>query len=461
MGACKRPGPICVTNSAPIDSGTLSQWRSQPPRPVGSYPTQAITPTSVVRASAAYNRTFLSHNPNPNPYATGLLAVDPDSAMELVWIDACETDDKGLKFTPTWMLKDFDRDFAAYATKFEQECTPLAGKQPESGAPSQVVPVVLRSPGPRGFRYDELLVVGYRVTVRGDSIFAPKGALRVAKAGPLSEEQLKQGVPLFVANDPSAHRWGEPEKGPLLWDRAGLSELRYTVLTRVDGRVMRILGCESTGFVESEFGPLLFIGTALAPLGRGLFSRMVTSLFRRESGALALNGMTDEVAQSVAISSKTIVEIGAGDLRASIQLAKSGARVIAVDPMPAAPGLVAELESLGGTFVKGTAESVPAGSADQVVQYFPWRVSGTGSHVSGGTWRVVGDAAKLLKPGGTATFVTEDLETAEYLAKQGTSMGMKAELTNTTAAAAAPGASGSGVPNFSGALKVYAVKLSK
>jgi hypothetical protein len=157
------------------------------------------------------------------------------------------------------------------------------------------------------------------------------------------------------------------------------------------------------------------------------------------------------------------VEIGAGDLKASIELArKGGVKVLAVDPVAPAASAVKELESLGGTFIKGTAESLSPGAADHVFQYFPWRIGGTGGRLAtGGTWRLISDAIKLLKPNGAAHFVTEDLATAEFLAKEASSKGLRAVITQTTAGAAAAGASGAGVPRFSAALKVWLVSIYK
>lgn len=157
----------------------------------------------------------------------------------------------------------------------------------------------------------------------------------------------------------------------------------------------------------------------------------------------------------------TFVEIGAGDLKASIELAKKGVvKVIAVDPAAPSAAAVRELEAAGGSFVRGTAADLSPGVADHVFQYFPWRIGGTGGRVAtGGTFRLVEDTMKLLKPGGAAHVVTEDLATAEYLAGQASSRGARVVLTETTAGAAAPGASGAGVPNFSSSSKVWMVNI--
>ncbi len=157
-----------------------------------------------------------------------------------------------------------------------------------------------------------------------------------------------------------------------------------------------------------------------------------------------------------------VVEIGSGDLKASIALAKrGGAKVIAVDPVAPAAGAARELEAAGGTFIKGTAESLSPATADHVFQYFPWRIDGAGSYILGGTWRLIRDTVRILKSGGAAHFVTEDFRTAQFLAKEASSHGLKAVITETTAAAAAPGASGAGVPGFSKALKVWLVNVYK
>jgi hypothetical protein len=154
------------------------------------------------------------------------------------------------------------------------------------------------------------------------------------------------------------------------------------------------------------------------------------------------------------------VEVGAGDLKASIELAKKGGvKVIAVDPVAASPTAVKELQAAGGQFIKGTTERIAAGTADHVFQYFPWRITGAGKMVTGGTWRLIQDTVRLLKPGGAAHFVTEDFETAEFLAKEASSHGFRVAMVDSTAAAAAPGATGAAVPGFARGLKVWLVNI--
>ena len=68
---------------------------------------------------------------------------------------------------------------------------------------------------------------------------------------------------------------------------------------------------------------------------------------------------------------------------------------------------------------------------------------------------------RLLKPNGAAHFVTEEVATANFLAKEASQRGLKAVITETTAGAAAPGATGAGVPGFSKALKVWMVNIYK
>jgi hypothetical protein len=72
---------------------------------------------------------------------------------------------------------------------------------------------------------------------------------------------------------------------------------------------------------------------------------------------------------------------------------------------------------------------------------------------------LIRDTVRLLRPRGAAHFVTEDLKTAQFLAEEASSQGMKAVITETTAASAAPGASGAGVPGFSNAIKVWLVNV--
>jgi hypothetical protein len=158
------------------------------------------------------------------------------------------------------------------------------------------------------------------------------------------------------------------------------------------------------------------------------------------------------------------VELGAGDLKASTELAKKGGvKVIAVDPVAAPASAVQQLESAGGTFVKGTANSLSPGTADHVFQYFPYPMSGAGRLATGGTgtFSLVEDTLRLLKPNGAAHFVTEHAGTAEYLAGEATKKGLRAVITETTAGAAAPGASGMGVPNYSKVAKVFMVNIYK
>jgi SAM-dependent methyltransferase len=158
----------------------------------------------------------------------------------------------------------------------------------------------------------------------------------------------------------------------------------------------------------------------------------------------------------------TFVEIGAGDLRAAIDLAKrGGVKVIAVDPAAASAAAVKELEALNGQFVQGVAADLAPSTADHVYQYFPWTIEGAGRSAQGGTWRLIDDAVRLLKPGGAGHFVTEDLPTAEFLAKEASQKGLRAVITKTAAGAAAPGASGSGVPGFAQKLEVWMVNIYK
>lgn len=143
-----------------------------------------------------------------------------------------------------------------------------------------------------------------------------------------------------------------------------------------------------------------------------------------------------------------VVELGAGDLQASLPYARQGARVTGVDIKQAPTQAVRELESLGGSFVQGTSKNIPSGSADHVFQHFPWRIEGSGRVAkAGGTWEAMEEAVRITRPGGTVTFVTESKETAMFLLNQSKQLSKvrQTALIKSTAREAAPGATGAGV----------------
>jgi hypothetical protein len=84
-----------------------------------------------------------------------------------------------------------------------------------------------------------------------------------------------------------------------------------------------------------------------------------------------------------------------------------------------------------------------------------------GRYVGGGTSTLITDTLRLLKPDGAAHFVTHDPETAKYLVEEASRRGLRTAITETTAGAAAPGASGAGVPGYSKALNVFLVNVYK
>ena len=177
-------------------------------------------------------------------------------------------------------------------------------------------------------------------------------------------------------------------------------------------------------------------------------------------GSIAAQGLSGAGAKE----GLTFVEIGAGDLKAAIALAKrGGVKVIAVDTAaPLSTTAVQELHGLGGQFIKGVAADIAPGTADHVFQYFPWRISGTGGKwIGGGTFRLVEDTVRLLKPNGAAHFVTEEWETAKFLAGEASQRGLKAVVTKTAAGVAAPGATGAGVDSFSEEMGVWMVNIYK
>jgi hypothetical protein len=224
-----------------------------------------------------------------------------------------------------------------------------------------------------------------------------------------------------------------------------------TIVSLVNAAQMMFLG---TGILEvlqvQAMNPVLGGGAAggAARAAEGAVAKVVPG---------AAKGIASATKEAV-----TFVEIGAGDLRASIDLAKQGGvKVIAVDPVEPAAAAVKTLQDLGGSFVKGVATEVAPQTADHVFQYFPWRITGTGSWAGGGTFRLVEDTLRLLKSNGAAHFVTEEYATAEYLTGEASKRGLKAVITETTAGAAAPGAAGAGVPAYSSSLKVWLVNIYK
>ncbi len=209
---------------------------------------------------------------------------------------------------------------------------------------------------------------------------------------------------------------------------------------------------EATKAGTEGFNALLSVGI---PIAGAVENRTVAA-----AGGLA-GAAANILGEGAAREGLVFVEIGAGDLKAAIEVAKKGVKAVAVDPVAPSASAVAELERLGGQFVNGTADRIATGTADHVFQYFPWRITGTGQFVQGGTWRLVDDAVRILKPNGAAHFVTEEATTAEFLANEAAGKGLRAVITETTAGAAAPGASGAGVPGFSAALKVWVVSIYK
>ncbi|MGA2348470.1 MAG: hypothetical protein ABSF93_20835 [Candidatus Sulfotelmatobacter sp.] len=167
------------------------------------------------------------------------------------------------------------------------------------------------------------------------------------------------------------------------------------------------------------------------------------------------------------------VEIGAGDLKASIRFANQGIRVIAIDPFPPNALAIQELEAAGGIFLRGTASTVkmPAEDreVDHVFSYFPWDVPGGVAVMGSYTFTLVADAARLLKANGTARFVCRISDTAEFLIERARELGLRTDPVRTsTAGEAAPGASGFGtslaaldMPPFSPLTEVWEVNIRK
>jgi hypothetical protein len=238
---------------------------------------------------------------------------------------------------------------------------------------------------------------------------------------------------------------------------AGLASPRFD--SRTAPKIVNLVNASQMLFLATGMLNVLEV-QAMNPLfgtGIGIVGRAAEAATGKMAGKAA-----GKLGGAAAKEGFTFVEIGAGDLKASIELAKKGGvRVIAVEPVEPAATAVQELQGLGGQFIKGVAADVAPATADHVFQYFPWNITGTGSWVQGGTWRLISDTVRMLKPNGAAHFVTEEYETAKFLAEQASSHNLRAVITETTAGAAAPGAAGAQVPNFSSALKVWMVNIYK
>lgn len=165
-----------------------------------------------------------------------------------------------------------------------------------------------------------------------------------------------------------------------------------------------------------------------------------------------------------------IVELGAGDLEASIRMQRrSSVRVTAIDPFRPNSDAIERLQAIGGRFQSGTAADVASESADHVVSYFPFPIEGQGGRFvrmsENGvsyTGNLVSHGLRALRRGGVLTIVTESEETARHFARSATRAGMRASLSHPVPAIqAAPGATGSGVPNFSADSSVFLIHIYK
>lgn len=202
---------------------------------------------------------------------------------------------------------------------------------------------------------------------------------------------------------------------------------------------------------------LLTIGQLAA---EAAFLLRLASVAGMAAASTAARGSSGAVAAAVRGPAPTVVEFGAGDLQASIHLARSGARVIAVDPAAPTTQALSALRSAGGRFIRGTSRTLPNNSADQVIMYFPWRIEGSGSYLHGFTWEAIPEAMRIVRPNGVISFVTESEQTAMFLAQQAAGSGsVRTVLIRSTAAQAAPGASGAGVPQMAPNLLVYIVNI--
>jgi hypothetical protein len=401
MGGCRKPGPSCSTTSTPADDGTTSRQTTPPPKPVGTFPF-VLRSESGDKNSADFNRSFGSI---VNPYLGD--QITPREAF----FEAYLLDEARGTLSSVWLVPKDGQNFAAFATTFELECIEIAGAAERRFA---VTPVVKKtsvsSKGSFGGLDLRFLVIGYIAKLAGSQLYLPRGITLIDDLPSL----LKHGIPFFIGYGPIL--WAGDKGGePLLWQRAGISEVIYTLLARIDGGVVVFLKSEASGFVESEFGPILFLGSILAPLGTGALRTIVTSVFRRGETAaanLALDGMTNDLAQNIEQDVREVAK----DLlakqppgRAIVNLGGTGEVAGAINLNPLLDQQVSGVPNL----VRGSAEQVgdifPASSVNSVVSndivngQINWPAAAKGMQ-------------KILRPGGTISIAPYAGQLEEQLA---------------------------------------------
>jgi hypothetical protein len=269
---------------------------------------------------------LLPYDPRQDQYKED--KVDgPGFAMGIWHYQAYKIDLNTQQLSLILVMQNSDQDFARYATPFEQKFSCLVIKYRDTSPIA--IPVVVsgsQNNSPNDDRLsgqDFLIVVGHILTQAGDQFLVHNGVFCRSDL----DSEWKRGVPIAVWATQPSWAGGILARGPLGWQSAGISETSYTVMTRVDGVIIGFLASRATGFVVSEFGPILFIASALAPLGVALVRAGISSLFAGESATVATSLVLDGVTEEAALAGFNDVEKGViievrGMLKASSQMAR-------------------------------------------------------------------------------------------------------------------------------------------
>lgn len=179
-----------------------------------------------------------------------------------------------------WIVEKPQQNFAAYATAWEKRHSrlilgPSAG---ERRSWLQADPIVDM----------DLTVVGHMVRVSGHQLFVPDLEASISRG---IYDYLELGIPVYVGD--------QLVDG---WYYLAPSEVRYMVVTGIDGEVVAVLKQDVVGLEESDFWLLdaVMLATGVAGLGLAMGRRVVKSLARRAAtrrGGRAARAFTGRSAQ--------------------------------------------------------------------------------------------------------------------------------------------------------------------
>jgi hypothetical protein len=245
----------------------------------------------------------------------------------------------------------------------------------------------------------------------------------------------------------------------------------YELLDREGRRIWS----DERGIEPSVISPVDIVGPALVTGAvRGIMFRLtVPGVGRGITGGISATlaralAFMRAVARKI-LSTRVVVEIGAGDLKACLKyLARTVSRnikMIAIEPDSSYyAATVSSFRAAGGVVVNDT-QQVMTGIADEVFQYFPFRYStGVERMITHAPQKMVSEALRIARPRAIIKYVTEHEGTAKYLVSEANRLGAKQVTLSTTSdlAKVAPGASAAGVPSEALSRTVfYVVRFSK